>query len=252
MDRLSSIYVISAFLLGALHALEPGHGKTLVAAYLVGNRRKILDAVLLGVVVTFTHTFSIICLALAAKLLSSTLSTQTLVKGLEIAASLLIMAVACWLFFRGENHSHSHGHSHNHCDPHNHEHPHNHDHPDQQSLCASPATQDREKSGKGFLELLALGISGGMVPCPAAMAVLLTSVAAGHMTGGLFYVLVFSAGLGCVLTLIGIFFVKLAPLAERFLGAANFGSRVGRFTPILILLVGILTLGKALFGAGGH
>ena len=145
--RASLLYYFTATVLGGFHALEPGHGKTVVAAYLIGSEGRKIDAVLLGLVVTLTHTFSVVLLAIAAKVASTkiTLTEESLHGYLGLVAGLLILAVGIWMLvgrirgkepFHGHTHdhgharSHDHNHSHNHDPIHGHSHPHQHIHED--------------------------------------------------------------------------------------------------------------------------
>ena len=97
--QINIIYYLTATLLGGMHALEPGHGKTVVAAYLIGTKGKKIDAVILGLVVTLTHTFSVILLAIAAKVASTkmTLTDESLHGYIGLVAGLLILAVGIWM-----------------------------------------------------------------------------------------------------------------------------------------------------------
>ncbi|HEY3346116.1 MAG TPA: ABC transporter permease, partial [Nitrospirota bacterium] len=205
-------FYIAAFILGAFHALEPGHGKSVVAAYLVGSRGRMYEAVLLGVIVTITHTFSIIVLAIVANFAAASYTDQQLHTYLGLIASVLILAVGVGMMwararaihrqhrhlFHGcpghgnheaHEYGHSHEHDHDHGHPHggrNHDHGHDHGHED----------EGGHEHGHGFFgghkhyepaageklslwKLTALGISGGIVPCPAAFALLLAAVSAG-------------------------------------------------------------------------
>src|SRR5512135_1009198 len=129
----------AAFLLGMAHSLEPGHGKTVVAAYLVGSRGRNLDALILGLTVTFTHSFSIILLGVLARLSANYFSDQQLHGYLGIVASLLILGIGLWMLKarwgalrdpdKVHHHSHLfHSHGHHGHDHHHHDHDHDHDH----------------------------------------------------------------------------------------------------------------------------
>ena len=137
--RVSLIYYLTATVLGGMHALEPGHGKTVVAAYLIGTKGRKIDAVVLGLVVTLTHTFSVILLAIAAKVASTrlTLTEESLHGYLGLVAGLLILAVGIWMLvgrirgrepFHFHSRDHDHGHSHDHNPVHGHDNPHSHTH----------------------------------------------------------------------------------------------------------------------------
>jgi nickel/cobalt exporter len=224
------IYYLTASLLGGLHALEPGHGKTVVAAYLIGSKGRKIDAVLLGIVVTLIHTFSVILLAIAAKLASTriTLTEESLHGCLGIVAGLLILVVGIWMLVgRIGSHEHSHGPN---C-AHNHDHGH-----DLQSVDAR--TQNRVS----YWQLFLMGVSGGLVPCPAAIAILLAAAGSGRLGEGLTYILLFSLGLASVLITIGIIVVSAGKLASRFLDAKRFARKMAIASAAIITFIGGATL----------
>ena len=122
-----------SFVLGGLHALTPGHGKAIVAAYLVGSKGRVIDAVFLGLVVTFTHTFSVIALGIVM-LVAQGFAPDDIVPWLSLFSGVLIVGIGAWLltrnmkqYYSGGAHSQAHGHQHPH--PHDHSHDHDHDHP---------------------------------------------------------------------------------------------------------------------------
>lgn len=249
------VFAVSAFALGALHALEPGHGKTVVAAYLVGSKGRVRDAVLLGGVVTFTHTFSIIVLGLLTAVASADLVPETVHEVLEVVSGLLIVGVGLWMvrervFLGRSAHGHSHG-EHDH-----HEHPHPHDHQEHASHDHEEhASHDHSHGAHGHTHalpegarpslgsLVTLGISGGIVPCPAALALLLAAVAVGNVLGGVSLVVIFSLGLAAVLIAIGIVLVKAAGLAGKYIGGGD--GRLARYAGICSAFV-VTALGVAM------
>src|SRR6476660_5295429 len=122
-----------AFWLGAMHALEPGHGKTIVAAYLVGSRGNMKHAALLGAIVTFTHTISVFLLGLGTLLLSSYIVPEKIIPVLGVISGISIVLIGGWLFYkrwRAFRHAQAHalGHHHHHHDHDHHHHHHDHDH----------------------------------------------------------------------------------------------------------------------------
>jgi nickel/cobalt exporter len=321
--QVSLIYYLTAILLGGFHALEPGHGKTVVAAYLIGSKGRKIDAVLLGIVVTLTHTFSVILLAIAAKIASTriSLTDESLHGYLGLVAGLLILAVGIWMLIcriRGKelfhfhshdhghvhshdpnhthnpnpihghshphqhsheddehardlphdhghghfhdhshdhshdhNHDHNHDHSHDHSHDHNydhshdHDHNHNHDHNHANSPGHGHDLQGVGMQGEqrvGYWQLFLLGVSGGLVPCPAAIAILLAAVGSGRLGEGLTYILLFSLGLAAVLIAIGIAVVTAGKLASRFLDAKRFARKMSIGSAALITLIGLATL----------
>ncbi len=242
----------ASFLLGAMHSLEPGHGKTVVAAYLVGSRGKNVDAVILGLVVTFTHTFSIITLGVAARLTSRYFSEQTIHAWLGILASLIILGIGLWMLktrwaalngpgaghHRHSGHSHSgHGHSHHHHEegtlPSHGHHSHEIVHIDHDGHGRKPV---------GLWGLILLGISGGIVPCPAALAILLAAVSVGDIGKGLALVVVFSLGLAAALVAIGLVVVNGVRAARKFVETEKFAPMIAFVSAVIVTLIGAYTL----------
>ena len=192
-----------AFFLGAAHALSPGHGKTIVAAYLVGSGGTVRDAVFLGSVVTLTHTSSVFILGLLTLYATQYVALDRIYPWLSLLSGLLVAGMGIWLFARrwraaGRNHDHGHAHSHEH---------HGHDHPHSRPSRSAPPTR---------WSLLSLGVSGGLVPCPEAMVVLLLAVSLRRLAFGLVLLVVFSLGLAAVLIAIGVVMIVSAPLLSRF------------------------------------
>jgi nickel/cobalt exporter len=214
------IMLASAFGLGAAHALEPGHGKTVVAAYLVSSRGRTLDAIILGGVVTFTHTFSVILLAIASTVAAAYLVPSQVERWLGLGCGLLVVAVGAWMIYARIKHgppAHSRApgeHSHDRASDEHRDHPHprdyehDHDHP---GLEASGG--DAAGPAVGLGSLVALGISGGIVPCPAALALLLAAVGLRQITRGVMLLVSFSLGLALVLMAIGIVTLKVSGFA---------------------------------------
>jgi ABC-type nickel/cobalt efflux system permease component RcnA len=190
------IGIAVAFAFGALHAKSPGHGKTMVAAYLVGSRGTMKHAAFLGGMVTLTHTISVFILGLVTLAFAKYLAPEKLVTWLGVASGISIVLIGTSLFYkrvRTLTHSHSHGHHHHH---HHHGHSHDHEH--------GPRTHTHVPEGEITLKgLIALGASGGMVPCPSALVLLLISISLGHVGLGLLLLISFSLGLAGVLMAIG-------------------------------------------------
>ncbi len=239
--------VLVAFGLGALHAMSPGHGKTIVAAYLVGSRGTMKHALFLGGMVTFTHTISVFLLGLATLFLSQYVVPDRVypvlgaISGLSIVViglSLLIKrAVKIW----GHNHGHHHGHQHEHGHEHHHDHGHDHHH--------GPGGHTHVPEGDITLgSLIALGASGGLVPCPSALVLLLTSIAIGRVAFGLVLLTAFSLGLAVVLMAIGcavLFAKNILPESSRISTHPFF-----RYVPVasaaFIVCVGLVMTGVSL------
>ncbi len=221
--------LVAAFGLGAIHALSPGHGKTIVAAYLVGTRGTPRHAIFLGGMVTFTHTASVFLLGFATLFLSRFVLPEKIFPALGAISGLAIVGIGAALFRRRLNvlrHSHPHHHHHDH----GHVHPHSHV-PEEVSMTG----------------LIALGASGGLVPCPSALVLLLSSVALGRVGLGLTLLVAFSAGLAVVLSGIGlaVLYAKhWLPDTEKTAKHAAF-----RYLPVasaaVITVVGVVMTGVA-------
>ena len=235
--------------LGAFHALEPGHGKTLVAAYLVGSRGTMKHALLLGLIVTTAHTAGVYLLGAATLYASRYIVPERVYPWLGIASGIMITGLGVVLFFRryrGRDGMVRHHHDHAHDAPQGHHHPHSgkHKHPHGYSH----RHKNREASLK---ELLTLGISGGIVPCPAALVVLLSAVSMDRIGLGLLLIFAFSAGLAAVLIAIGLLMVY----ARRFMsGFATNGELITRWLPLasstIITLFGLGMAVRAASSAG--
>jgi nickel/cobalt exporter len=206
----------AAFAWGAAHALSPGHGKSIVTAYLVGQRGTPRHAALLGLIVTATHTVSVFALGLVTLTLSEFVVPEQLYPWLNLVAGLLVVAVAGSVLRARWRHrrAHLHGDSHLH-----------HHHP-------------QELTGRG---LLAVGVSGGLLPCPSALVVLLAAISLHRVGLGLLLIVAFSAGLAVAITGIGL----LAIFARRRLGRRRFDGPLVRLMPVASAVV-ILALGLAI------
>lgn len=183
-----------AFGFGAMHALSPGHGKTIVAAYLVGARGTLGHALLLGGTVTFTHTVSVFLLGLGTLFLSNYIVPDRIYPILGAISGLSIVVIGAVLLWKRASHAlaHHHHRPHTHGD---HDHTqHDHDGHHHNHHIEGPVTLGG---------LLALGASGGLVPCPSALVLLLSSIALGRVGLGLILLVSFSLGLAAVLIAIG-------------------------------------------------
>ncbi|WP_375501047.1 nickel/cobalt transporter [uncultured Nostoc sp.] len=191
-----------AFLWGGLHALSPGHGKTIVGAYLVGSRSNAQHALFLGLIMTITHTAGIFALGLVTLGTSQFILTEQLYPWLSVLSGVLVTVIGLNLFIsrlQGTQVSHSHDHVHSHQHSHDLHHHHHHEH--------SHLPPHGDVSSMKWSSLLALGISGGLLPCPSALVVLLSAIAMGRVGFGLALVSAFSLGLAAVLTGIGLMLV---------------------------------------------
>jgi nickel/cobalt exporter len=233
------VAAIVAAALGALHALEPGHGKTVVAAYLVGSRGSASHAFLLGLIVTAAHTAGVYLLGGVTLYASRYVVPERLYPWLSLFSGLTVAGLGLCLFLKRctgtiHFHSHSHGHHHGHV----------HDHSDTHY-------QERKSAGVSLRELVALGITGGIVPCPAALVVLLSAVALRRVGFGLFLIVAFSMGLAAVLIALGVLMVFARRFMSRFQGE---GTVITRWLPLtsaaVITLFGLAMTVQSLATAG--
>lgn len=252
-----------AFLLGAGHALSPGHGKAMVAGYLIGSRGRIRDAVFLGLIVTGTHVFTVVLLAVLMWQFSNIIRQEDAIPWLSLASGMIIFFFGMVIFSRGGRPFHektySHGlfHRHSHEIPRKSHAPHEHSqgdfpsyghtHPHSHPHSRHPHPPKGEGSdGVSLKDLLVLGISGGMVPCPSALVVLLCAIGFAVPYFGLLLVLFFSAGLAMVLMILGVLMVVAKNVMARFTGEGRLLRILPRISGVLVTLVG---LGIALRGA---
>ncbi len=253
-----------AFVLGAAHALTPGHGKTIVAAYLVGSRGTLKHAAFLGAMVTFTHTVSVFLLGLATLFLFQYVVPQKVTQVLGAISGLSIVAIGGWMLYKrlrraGHIHSHDHDHDHQHAhahshdhvhDHHHHDHPHDHSHSHDHSHGHSHGpgghTHTHMPDEVSWSGLVALGASGGLVPCESALVLLLTAIALRRVGLGLLLLVSFSLGLALVLMAIGV----LVIYAKNLLPSGSGGSPFFRWIPVasaaVVMLLGVIMTGVSL------
>lgn len=304
--------LLAAFTLGGFHALSPGHGKTIVAAYLVGSRGTMKHAAFLGFMVTFTHTVSVFLLGLGVLFFQQYVVPDRIIPILGVVSGLSIVGIGGWLLYKrakaltdaqghhdhghahhvhSHNHHHSHSHESHHAHSHNHEHvanarlaassrtalltaeddhahhhQHGHDHNDGHTHSHGPHDHehDHHHHDGGFVHththngvshshvvpdskitfgaLVALGASGGLVPCPSALILMLSAIALGHAALGLALLTSFSAGLALVLIAVGglvLFAKNRLPNAK---GASDhpFFRLMPVFSAVVVMILGLL------------
>jgi nickel/cobalt transporter (NicO) family protein len=320
------ITMIGAFFWGALHALSPGHGKTIVGAYLTGNRATAHHALFLGLVTTVTHTLGVFALGLFALFASKTVLPAQVFPWLSLVSGVIVVCVGGsllrdrlrhrqWQLRRvssnhldsGQPHSighhydhgyhhrpehgkgdshdalhthahrpdhhHTHSHSHSHLiyspdsSDHHHAHPeakhhhcghaprddadvHDHDHDHVHDHGHSHLPPGADGKPVTFRSLLALGISGGLIPCPSALVLLLSSVSLGQVGYGLILVLAFSLGLAGVLTGLGLLLVYGRQWFTRLPKQVKFANTLPTLSAIAIALIGCGMTIKAIVELG--
>ncbi len=250
-DRLSAMFILTALVialgLGAIHALTPGHGKALVGAYLVGSKGTLRHAVALGGIVTLTHTGSVMAFGIVALAASRYIMPTDLFPVLEVLSGVLIVGLGGLLLYRRWRGWFSVRALHQ-----------------RQQAVFAPVRRSPAMAGSGtsrtiqinqaipvnvfdevlpgqgaglgavnWHALVALGVSGGLVPCPDAIAILLVAVAINRIVLGLSLIVAFSLGLAAVLTVIGIAMVR----SRRVLGRFAMFDRAAPFLPVLSALI---------------
>jgi nickel/cobalt transporter (NicO) family protein len=207
---LLALALATAAVLGAFHALEPGHGKTVVAAYLVGSRGTAWHALILGLVVTISHTAGVYLLGAVTFYASNHVVPEKLYPWLSLGSGLTIAVLGLIMFKRrfGGVEDHHHG-------PSGHTHTHTHDGLPEHSH-APGHEHDHAHAPVSLRALVALGVSGGIIPCPAALVVLLTALSMHRVGFGLVLIVAFSIGLAAVLVAIGVLMVYAGRLMTRF------------------------------------
>lgn len=236
-----------AIILGGIHALTPGHGKTLVAAYLVGSKGTVKHAAALGATVTVTHTASVVIIGLIALFASHLLLPNVLVPSLQVISGLLVVVLGGrlilqrWQVMRHTRSTipslpHTHGGIAG-----------MHDHGD--GRLHSHAVPEGPLTGRS---LLAMGVSGGLVPCPEALGIMILAVGLNHITLGLGLIVAFSLGLAAVLIGIGILLVRARSVLDR---VGLRGTLAQPWLPLLssgiVLMLGIGTTIKGFASFGG-
>ncbi|MGQ0778007.1 MAG: nickel/cobalt transporter [Pseudonocardiales bacterium] len=255
--------VLLSLVLGASHAVLPGHGKTLIAAYLAGRRGTTRDALLVGATVTVTHTAGVLVIGLLLSAFA-TLAGEQLLGWLGVVSGLLVALIGASLLrtalrarrddsaigisapmptLVGVASGHGHGHTHGHGHSHGHGHTHGHG--------AAVASGDRF----GRPALLGMGLAAGLVPSPSALLVLFAAIGLGRTWFGVLLVLGYGLGMAATLTAVGLLLVRLRDRAQRRLSQARanrFLARLAAASPMLtaalVLIVGLGIVARGLTG----
>ncbi|MCS3922281.1 ABC-type nickel/cobalt efflux system permease component RcnA [Methanococcus voltae PS] len=203
------VILFSAFLLGAFHALEPGHGKSVMAAFVLGTDANICSTLTLGFTVVFSHIIVILLMGILSLYLSNYFNLGSLSSTMELIGGVILLLVGIWILK-------------SYYKPHVHK-------------------IDTNKSA------IAIGLSAGLIPCPAALAVLLISISSGVIVDGLLYVIIFSLGLAVSISLFSILFVKSKDFLEKYV-SNNSINKLPLISGIIIILFGIWNIAGPLFG----
>jgi nickel/cobalt exporter len=262
-------FITSSFWAGAAHAATPGHGKTIAAAYIVGARGKPIDAVILGIFVTLSHTSGIVLIGVLASLGSTWLRPQRIEAYLAIVVGIMVIGLGLWMLWAqrdlvalamgetgepgdGPGRADAHAHDHDHTHDHDHDHPHSHGHGESvvwhshgfgkvHAHRLDVVAENRPK----LPVLLALGIAGGLLPDPAALALLLGALSSGKLLLGLITVVVFSIGFATTLVVVGIVAAKVGEKVLDWL-ASIWMIRLQIATSLLIVGMGVVLTVRAM------
>ena len=280
------VYLATSFWIGAIHAATPGHGKTIAAAYIVGARGRPVDALILGIFVTLSHTSGIVLVGILASLGLPGMVPQRIEAWMAVITGLLVIAIGLWTLwtqreivlalqmpqarhsgnevqYRPAAHAqagvlgsmHSHGgfpHAHSHAHDLSHDHGHGHPHHAEEIGSHTHGwgfrhTHDMELvtgNRPSLWILLGLGVAGGLLPDPAALAILLNALAQGRILLGLGTVVVFSVGFASTLVLVGVVAAKVGQKILDWL-AGPWAMRLQVGTSLLIVLVWVVLTVKS-------
>ena len=214
---------------GALHGFAPGHGKAIAAAYLVGDRGKAKDAVLLGLVVALMHTWSVLALGYALYLATQRPATAALSAWLQLVSGVIVALLGAWMVWRrsrerraANDHDHDHSHAHT----------------------------DADRHPLSWRGLVTLGAAGGLLPSPSALLVVFTALAVGRIAYGLSLIAAFSLGLAITVSVVGLAVLRgRDALQARFLQPGQRWTRLAAALPLyaagVVLVFGIVVTASA-------
>ena len=287
----SWLFVPSAVLLGALHGLEPGHSKTMMAAFIVAIRGTIGQAILLGATAALSHTAIVWVIAALGMYFGGRFNTAAAEPVMQLVAAIAVMLIAVWMLWRtwrdtharqahGHHHDHVHDHDHDHDNAHGHDHDHDHGHDHDHAHDAHDhghghghhghahhdedaglddharehAAAMRRTLGNGPVtngRIAMFGLTGGLVPCPASITVLMVCLQLKQVALGSVLVLCFGIGLALTLVASGVIAALGVRHATRMFGPMEgLGARAPYLSGALMLLVSGYMLLLALRGFG--
>ncbi|HDG1709643.1 TPA: nickel/cobalt efflux protein RcnA [Kluyvera ascorbata] len=259
-------FIPGAILLGALHGLEPGHSKTMMAAFIVAIRGTLKQAVLLGLAATLSHTVVVWVIAMAGMWFGRGWDAQTAEPWFQLLSGIIIIVIALWMLWRTwresrgahDHHDHDHEHAHHHEHEHEHEHEHHHDHnhhnlvdADWQDAHQRAHAEEINRRFKGQEvttgQIVLFGLTGGLIPCPASITILLICLQLKHVALGATLVLSFSVGLALTLVASGaIAAIGLKHMSKRWSGFGELSRKAPWFSGALIILVGLYMMGHGI------
>lgn len=259
------LFIPSAILLGALHGLEPGHSKTMMAAFIVAIRGSVLQALLLGLAATLSHTLVVWGVVLGGLYLTRDFNAEATEPWFQLASGVLIIAIALWMLWRtwaeqrafrpaSHGHGHSHGHSHGHGHSYGHSHGRSHGPSHGETTDDEPMDAHQRAHAQDIRrrftdrpvttwQIILFGLTGGLIPCPAAITVLLICMQLREIALGAVLVLCFSIGLAITLVTVGVVAsLSLRAAEKRSSWLSTIAARAPYFSGMLIVLVGLYTI----------
>jgi len=273
------LFIPSAILLGALHGLEPGHSKTMMAAFIIAVRGTVGQAILLGLAATLSHTAIVWVIALAGLYFGSSFSTEATEPYLQIISGAIILSIALWMVWRtwsdrrpdtshGSHGSHGSHRSHGSHGSHAH-HDHHHGSPSpalgeavlqlpEDAYADAHARMHAEDIQRRFAgrtattgQIVMFGLTGGLIPCPASVTVLLICLQLKQVTMGALLVLCFSVGLALTMVTVGaVAALGVKHASGRFRNLSQWSDNAPYLSSALIILIGLYTTMLGISGLG--
>ncbi|WP_312284993.1 nickel/cobalt efflux protein RcnA [Yokenella regensburgei] len=256
-------FIPSAILLGALHGLEPGHSKTMMAAFIIAIKGTVRQAVMLGLAATASHTAIVWLIAFGGMYISNKFTAESAEPWLQIFSAVIILATAFWMFWRAWQGEQNWLQKMQSRDEHQHHHDHDHDHHHEHDDHQHAALTDMDKQSKEYQDahelahandikrrftgqevtngqILLFGLTGGLIPCPAAITVLLICIQLKALTLGATLVVSFSIGLALTLVAVGVSAaIGVRQVAKRWNGFNAIAKKAPYFSSALIACVGV-------------
>jgi len=263
------VFIPTAILLGALHGLEPGHSKTMMASFIIAVRGSVAQAALLGLCAALSHSLIVWALAAAALQFGNELIAEKAEPYFMLLSAVVVIGVSIWMFLRTRSdvsaaHEHGHDHEHDH-GPHDHDHDHEHEHEHDdgdesyQDAHERAHAEDikRRFAGRNVTtgQIAMFGLTGGLVPCPASVTILMICLHLKRFSLGFALVASFSLGLAISLVSVGVIAAWGARHVGKRLGKGKFGDiarKMPYFSSALMGLVGALMGIQALLQIASH
>lgn len=245
------LFIPTAIMLGALHGLEPGHSKTMMAAFIIAIQGTVTQAILLGLAATVSHTAIVWIVALGGQYLGKSYFGEASESYFQLASAVLIIGVALWMVRRiwreqkMEREADEHDHHHEHGHDHHHERSHmNLGDEDDEHARAHAADIRKRFHGRNVTtaQIVLFGLTGGLIPCPAAITVLLLCMQLKQFSLGFALVICFSIGLALTMVSAGVLAaLSIRHVSSRWSGFSSFARRAPYVSAALIVVIGLYT-----------